>query len=230
MDKKEYNEVKEMTYKDFFTYLINKYGTPSYPFELYDVDVDPESSLSMIEISMKKRKEGLYVHHFFECFYPEYILVMAKTASKYPKEYQYKDNLCYCNLLEHMYLHILIGRIVRDQGPDKKLFNDLCGIDVSEGIMPVVNDALSGRYDDPDNPNHMLTETIKGDKAVYLTLVERFRELDKQFNKKRKTNWFATTSYDRFMTSEVWDVKKELPLYRELANTLGEELNEKKIK
>ena len=51
-------------------------------------------------------KVGLQYHHICEDIVPN--LSDIKTASVNPIEYQSADNMCYCNLLEHAWLHVLI--------------------------------------------------------------------------------------------------------------------------
>lgn len=51
-------------------------------------------------------KVGLQYHHICEDVVPS--LSDIKIASVNPIEYQSADNMCYCNLLEHAWLHVLI--------------------------------------------------------------------------------------------------------------------------
>ena len=54
-----------------------------------------------------RTKEGLYVHHKFE----DHAIRLSKKdfAINHPFEWQLAKNLIYCDFLEHLLLHILIG-------------------------------------------------------------------------------------------------------------------------
>jgi len=79
MTKNEYSLIKNYSYKDYCDYLNNKYDNYN--------------------------KEGLFKHHFYEnekanLSNPE----IAKYATK-----EERETIVYCNYLEHLLLHIMIG-------------------------------------------------------------------------------------------------------------------------
>lgn len=59
---------------------------------------------------LKKRKEGLWVHHVKEDEQPN--LSCPKTIRKYSIDFSYqeKENIVYCDLVEHLILHALIEK------------------------------------------------------------------------------------------------------------------------
>ena len=92
MNKKEYSLIKNYDYDTYCDYLKNKYGEVKYT---YGNTLNSKSS------------EGLFIHHIRE---DEVASLSDKDIAKANKpEYQEGYNLVYCNYLEHLFLHILIG-------------------------------------------------------------------------------------------------------------------------
>ena len=62
-------------------------------------------------LDIKRSNEGLQIHHIKEC---DDIFIFVSDLSKwenaknYPEEFQNKENLCYCNLIDHFLLHVKI--------------------------------------------------------------------------------------------------------------------------
>ena len=103
MDISEYEKVKNFSYLQYCNYLQEKYGKSKYDYfkNLYDLSNNwtPERKYS-------RTCDGLYTHHKYED--SGYNLSVVEIAKRYPPEWQLAENLVYCNLLEHLYLHILI--------------------------------------------------------------------------------------------------------------------------
>ncbi len=100
MDRNEIIKEMHMTYNDLLAYLIQKYGGA-----LYDYFVNEECRTNNKKVS--RTKEGLYCHHMDEdkgtlLSHPEY-------AKSQPFDWQKKERLVYCNILEHLILHIKIS-------------------------------------------------------------------------------------------------------------------------
>lgn len=89
----EFAKLWTMSYFEVIDYLINKYGRPKYP---YTNNIKNGGKLT-----------GLYVHHIFEYQEPS---LSSDWAQKIFKEYQQPTHLCFCNLLEHFLLHLIILR------------------------------------------------------------------------------------------------------------------------
>lgn len=93
----------KMSYKEQCSYLQEKYGLP-----VHDYFATLECKSKSKKIS--RTSEGLFCHHNAEGIpgnggnlgEPH----MARLA---PYEYQKKENLCYCNYLEHLILHLKIN-------------------------------------------------------------------------------------------------------------------------
>ena len=98
MNKIEYSKVKNYNYEQYIKYLLEKYGQVSGNYFT-------DSFAHNMEI--KRKNEELYLHHIKEDTIANLSdLSVAKNA---PIEYQFAENLVYANLLEHIFLHILIG-------------------------------------------------------------------------------------------------------------------------
>ena len=91
MKMSEYLKVKDMNYGEYCDYLQKKYGMVKYMYG------NPKNNRSA---------EGLCIHHIREDEVPA--LSESNNRKKYP-QYQQPNELVYCDLLEHLLLHIFIG-------------------------------------------------------------------------------------------------------------------------
>lgn len=99
MNYQNYLEVKDFKYEQYVEYLINKYG--EVPGDYCSAGFSPNESIK------RKQSDNLYIHHIREDKVAG--LSDMKVAATAPFEYQQAKNLVYCNLLEHILLHIMIG-------------------------------------------------------------------------------------------------------------------------
>ena len=119
---------------------------------------------------VSRTKEGLYAHHKYEdhaimLSHPEY-------AKNNPYEWQKKENIVYCNLLEHLYLHILIC----ENPSESQNENEIVGFGgVVNFIVPELNDVYSGWVSKQAWQNNC-HNVIINDKEVYMILLKRFKE------------------------------------------------------
>lgn len=99
MNYQNYLEVKDFKYEQYVEYLINKYG--EVPGDYCSTGFSPNESIK------RKQSDNLYIHHIRE----DKIAGLSdmKVAAIAPFEYQQAKNLVYCNFLEHILLHIMIG-------------------------------------------------------------------------------------------------------------------------
>ena len=100
----EHNEIlieMEMDYKTLVGYLIEKYGAAKY-------DYFTDAMCKMRSKRITRTKEGLFCHHIDED--KGYNLGDSNCAREQPYEYQKAERLVYCNYLEHLLLHIRIGK------------------------------------------------------------------------------------------------------------------------
>ncbi len=87
-----------LRYNDLVDYLKRKYGTVSGDFFL-------NRNCTTKNKSIMRSEEGLYCHHIDE----DKGIDLANTAKDYPFEWQKAERLVYCNLLEHLILHMKIS-------------------------------------------------------------------------------------------------------------------------
>lgn len=102
MKATEIQKERNMSYFELCEYLKNKYGKVKEDYFL-------DSQCIHVNKGIKRSAEGLEIHHIKEALPNVFDLSKSIQASNYPFEYQKSYNLCYCNLLEHLILHILIN-------------------------------------------------------------------------------------------------------------------------
>ena len=93
----EYESIKALNYLEYCDYLQNKYGIAKCNYMSPAYNKNPKISRS---------NEGLFAHHKYEDH--AILLSNKKFAMKNPYEWQFAENIVYCDYLEHLYLHILI--------------------------------------------------------------------------------------------------------------------------
>lgn len=158
MNLVEYNLVKDMTYLEYCDYLQQKYGIGKANY--FSKNWNKSSKIS-------RTKEGLLTHHKME---DRMILLSNKSfAQMAPYEYQLKENLVYCDYLEHLFLHILICEYP---------YPEIQGITVGIGgavdfLIPELNDFYSG-WKTKQSWRQSCHSLIKDDINVYYILLERF--------------------------------------------------------
>ena len=100
MNSDEFKTEKAMNYKELVDYLLNKYGPAT---ENYFINESCASKNKRVV----RTDEGLICHHICE---NEHIQLSHQAiAKRHPFEYQLAKNLVYCNLLEHLLLHLSIA-------------------------------------------------------------------------------------------------------------------------
>ena len=130
MNLQEYEKVKNFTYLEYCDYLQQKYGIGlcNYMSESWKKNS-----------KVTRTKDGLYVHHKYE----DHAIMLSNTeyAKINPYEWQMKENLIYCDLLEHLLLHLLIC----EYPAENKNKREQVGIGgVLNFIVPELNDVYSG--------------------------------------------------------------------------------------
>nr|WP_228082788.1 hypothetical protein [Mammaliicoccus lentus] len=187
--KKKYNyymNLLSLTYQEAVQFLIEKHG------EVADNYYKKESYAKFLNGDIKnitrgkytKSKEGLYCHHILENKYENISNKEYITHFKYPYEYHLKENLVYCDLLEHLILHALITKETNgDRG-----FN---------GLVEVLIPTAEEWYIDGDEPRKIwmqlcreraflskeFTEKLLSDVDELLKDVEVYQELLEEIRK-----------------------------------------------
>lgn len=164
MNMKEYLEVKDLSYLDYCEYLQCKYGIGLDDYMTKAYNTKPKC---------KRTKEGLLVHHIRE---DTMIMLSTKEiAMMFPFEWQLKENLVYCDYLEHLLLHILICKYPSDEKID--IANVGFG-GVVNFIVPELNDLYSG-WETNQAWRKACHDKVRNDKDVYIELLKQFVEYEK---------------------------------------------------
>lgn len=99
MNSQELKKEMNMSYETLTKYLQQKYGIPMKPYF--------RTPTCKSKSPISRTKEGLYCHHIQETELDN--LSDTGKALSAPWQWQLPENLCYCNYLEHLLLHILIN-------------------------------------------------------------------------------------------------------------------------
>lgn len=172
MSLEEYEKIKNLNYDQYCKYLQNKYGSTDQNYFTKNFNRNPKIS---------RTKEGLYAHHIYENQYPN--LSEANIAKRYPYECQLGKNIIYCDMLEHLFLHILI---VEESNEESLL---------SINGITMIADKLKNIYKNivkPLNWEIKCIEKINNDSDVFETLKNRIS---------KKNGMFAWTNQDYYIIS-----------------------------
>ncbi len=131
MESLKIQEQLEMNYDELVGHLLEKYGAAQ-----YDYFVNEKCRSKHKKIT--RGTEGLICHHIDED--KAILLGNRDFAILSPFDYQKADRLVYCNILEHLILHIKIFEKTRDNKDEKKL--GYRGAVVY--IVPKINDYFNG--------------------------------------------------------------------------------------
>ena len=129
MDKKEIYKELQMTYDDLQQYLIQKYGAAQ-----YDYFATPECRSKNKKVT--RTGEGLYCHHMDEDKGGS--LGNPSQARMQPYAWQRKERLVYCNILEHLILHIKIAVLRQKSAMEKP--DDVNNFFTTGGIFMICGD------------------------------------------------------------------------------------------
>lgn len=155
----EIEKLLMMEYNHICEYLKYKYGKVPKSYFANDTYRSKSSGIT-------RTKEGLFIHHIDEDKIP--LLSDRKSIElfKAPFEYQMPDRLVYCNLLEHLVLHIKIYEINRDH---------TTGIGGIHIITSELNDIYSGiQY--KQEWKQKVVEIVLPFKQDYLKCIKRLYE------------------------------------------------------
>lgn len=142
-ENEELEKVKGMSYFDYVSYLKKKYGEATVPYMTEKFYKNK---------SVTRTNEGLVCHHVMEVSVSG--LYSPKCAKKYSYDYQKPENLVYCNLLEHLLLHLKIAQMQIEK-LDKEWEGKVHSVAVSyipvlgmggivDSMAPQLNDLYSG--------------------------------------------------------------------------------------
>ena len=153
MNKTEFDLVKTFTYAEYCEYLKSKYGKVPFKYG-----------------SNKNKKAGYFIHHIAEDTVPS--LSHPEQRKQFP-EYQIPELLVYCDYLEHLLLHIMIGR-EKDpalhlglNGPCRFIIPNLINF-YEHGVKQKIND--------------LYYSLIERDKDVFELLIAEYNDLVKDID------------------------------------------------
>ena len=196
MNLEEYKKVQNYNYVEYCDYLQGKYGVGLCDYMTKSWNKNKKIS---------RTKDGLYAHHKYEDH--AILLSNPEYAKKNPYEWQLRENIVYCDLLEHLFLHILIC-----ENPSKnKNENEKVGFGgVVNFIVPELNDVYSG-WVSKQQWQLNCHDKIINDKNVYMELVKRFKEL-------YDNNPFILKNLYRSWNEQfgIWSSKNNEDLYEEI--------------
>lgn len=211
MTCKELEMATQMEYSQYCKYLQSKYGVP--PHDYMNENFVKNRRLSRAE-------EGLQIHHIFGDRANR--LSDSQYAKQYPIEYQKATNLCYCDYLEHMLLHMLIA-ISSD--PYNEILVDGYKIVVKE-FVPILNDVYSG-FKTRWRWLKCSVDKIIDQKDIYLDLVTWFVGFFPsnlwalKLGRQKGENFKVSSALEDVFTSYhakkgLWDEKNNEALYKEI--------------
>lgn len=196
MDIKEYEKVKNYTYLEYCDYLQQKYGIGLCDYMRPNWTKNPK---------VTRTKDGLYVHHKYE----DHAIMLGNPefAQKNPYEWQKKENLVYCDLLEHLLLHQLICEYPAENKND----NEQVGIGgVVNFIVPELNDVYSGWVSKLAWQQNC-HRAIINNKDVYLLILKRYKDFHD--NNPFIIKWLLKSYNKQF---GLWSDKQNSTLYDEI--------------
>lgn len=130
----EYVKLMAMTYQDMVAFLLKKYGPAKHNYF-------KDTACTIKNPQVSRTAEGLYCHHIDED--KAIMLSNDKYAAANPFDYQKADRLVYCNLLEHLILHVKITEGPRNESANE---NELPGVGGAVNfICKELNDIYAGK-------------------------------------------------------------------------------------
>ena len=129
-----YEKMLSMSYDEIVKLFLKKYGAAK-----HDYFTDRECTIKNKLVS--RTAEGLFCHHIDED--KAIMLSNDEYAARNPFEYQKKNRLVYCNLLEHLLLHVKIAEEPRNPDANE---NELPGIGGAINYLcKQLNDIYAGK-------------------------------------------------------------------------------------
>lgn len=204
MNMEEYQKVIQMTYLQYCDYLQDKYGIGRADYMTKNFNKNSKVS---------RTSEGLYAHHKMENVYSS--LSESGMAKRFPWECQAKENIVYCDALEHLYLHILIAEIIPTGGSRRS-------ISFSDGVYCMMSNLFDvyGGYASKSRWKRPCDDKVREDKDVFFELVKRIVE-----GELKNGNFVSDEALffpeNAFQNSKYWDKKKNSQIYKEVADHLS---------
>jgi len=191
MKSSEVQEQLKMPYNELVERLLAKYGSAQY-------DYFRNESCKSKNPKVSRTDEGLICHHIDED--KAILLSNDKCAANNPFEYQKADRLVYCNVLEHLILHIKI--VEECESP-----LELQGIGGAVSfICPQINDFFNGCN---FKQQYLINSysLIKNNFEDYISILNYFLTIleDKPLHKLIVSKENLSFGWDRQIVKKVYD-------------------------
>lgn len=153
-----YESMLKMSYQDIVSALLKKYGSAKYNYF-------KDTNCTTKNPQVTRTSEGLYCHHIDED--KAIMLSNDKFAAANPFDYQKANRLIYCNLLEHLLLHVKIAENPNAQANE----NELPGIGGAINfICKDLNDIYAGK-EFTDNWRKTVAKKVKDNFDDYIAIL-----------------------------------------------------------
>ena len=178
-------EIKEleMSYEELTTYLQSKYGLPERAYF--------RTPTCKSKSPITRGSEGLYIHHIKETETDN--LAQSEIAIEHPWDYQLPENLCYCDLLEHLLLHVHIN------AKRCKNANGFLIDGIINHLIPELNHIYRDNpiYSDPKSLwRNAAKEKIIKEQENYLLILSKWCDLIKDYIPNREFNAAAFLDFE----------------------------------
>lgn len=160
--------ILNLSYEEYISELKEKYGLVPGNYFLNDTYRTKNTKIT-------RGNEGLYIHHIDED--KAILLGNPEYAKKKAFHFQEADRLVYCNLLEHLILHI---KIIENPHPDQYPNEDVGVGGVFGFMIPELNDIYSGITYHLEWKKRAI-ENIIDLKKEYLECIRYLMKLERKF-------------------------------------------------
>ena len=195
----QYDQLFSMPYNEIVELLLKKYGTAK-----HDYFTDRECTIKNKLVS--RSAEGLFCHHIDED--KAIMLSNDKYAAQNPFEYQKASRLVYCNLLEHLLLHVKIAEEPRNPDANE---NELPGIGGAINfICKDLNDIYAGK-EPADEWRKKVAALVKDSFDDYIRILRHLWRVIEQnpLYKAAITKQMLCTSWDGKIVNRVLEAMEE---------------------
>lgn len=156
-----YNKIMKMSYAELVKFLLDKYGQVKFDYFINESCATKNNKIT-------RTNEGLFCHHIDED--KAIKLSDTKYAKQNPFEYQKAHRLVYCNLLEHLLLHILIFEEPKNENAN---INEIQGIG---GAVCYICKQLNDIYNEKEfkmEYMYIVSLKVKNDFESYIIMLRR---------------------------------------------------------
>ena len=195
MESTEIKNQLKMTYDELVDYLLKKYGPAQYDYFCNESCKSKNSKVS-------RTNEGLYCHHIDEN--KAILLSNDKFAVNNPFEYQQANRLVYCNVLEHLILHIKIVEEPKNENANQMEIQGIGGAVCF--ICPQINDYFNG-YEFKQQYLINIFSLIENNFNDYIDILEYFLDVVEKnpIYKSIVTKERLSVGWDQQIVKRVYD-------------------------